>query len=215
MLAVKVSLPLSEQLANVIRKSIIEGEFKAGEKISANKIAKLLNVSETPVKEAFKILQAEGLLQTKPRSGTYISDFALTSIQNMAIVRSALEGAAVNIATRVASDEELEALSSILDGADNAIQSNNLEELVRINTAFHRKIREIAHNQYLYMLLEQILSFDLSVREKALSDIETRKCGSFEHRKIVDLMKVRDSEAAEKAMIEHIRHTARKAVNKN
>lgn len=211
---VEVALPLSAQLANIIRKGIMAGDFKSGEKISVSKISSMLGVSGTPVKEAFKILQAEGLLQTKPRSGTIVSDIAVTSLMSTAIIRSALEGAAVNIATRYASDSEIDELVSILDSGDFAIKENNIDVLVATNTIFHRKIREIAKNQYLYTLIEQLISYDLSVRESALADIEKRRQGSIEHRKIVEKMKQRDPEGAENEMIKHIRHTADRVVRK-
>lgn len=209
----EISLPLSEQLANIIRKSIISGELKSGEKISVSKICSMLDVSATPVKEAFKILQVEGLLQTKPRSGTIVSDLAVTSITNTAIIRSALEGAAVNIATRCASDEELDELERLLDFCDEAIARGDIDFLVASNTKFHRKIREIAKNQYLYTLIEQLLSYDLSVRESTLVCFEERKRGSIEHREIVKTMKERKPDEAEKKMIAHIRSTANKVVH--
>ncbi len=209
---VEVALPLSAQLANIIRKSIMSGEFKSGEKISVSRISTMLGVSGTPVKEAFKILQAEGLLQTKPRSGTIVSDIAVTSLKNTAIIRSALEGAAVNIAARCASDDELDELDSILDEGDAAIAREDIDALVATNTKFHRKIREIARNQYLYTLIEQLISYDLSVRESALVDMDRRKHGSREHRSIVEKMKARLPEEAENAMIKHIRTTVDKVV---
>ena len=213
MYKIDVVLPLSAQIANIIRQSIISGEIKPGQKISVSKITDHLDVSATPVKEAFKILQAEGLLQTKARSGTYVSDFAISSMHNMAYIRSALEGVAVNIATKIASDAQLNELIDILDGGDVAIQNNDMEKLVATNTSFHRKIREISGNQYLYMLIEQLVSFDLSVRERALRDMESRIKGGKEHRNIVKLMIARKAEEAEQAMIHHIRNTVSDAVS--
>ena len=205
---IEVALPLSEQLANIIRKSIISGELKGGEKVSVSMFSRELGVSATPVKEAFKILQSEGLLTTKERSGTIISDFAANSLESMAFIRGALEGTAVNLATRASSDNDLEGLLRILDKSDDAIRNNDLETLVTVNTAFHRRIRELARNQYLYNLIEKLVSFDYTFRNSALSAFELRKKGSFEHRGIAELMIKRKLNEAEKEMVWHIRHTA-------
>ena len=205
---IEVSLPLSEQLANIIRKSIMTGELKGGEKVSVSRFCRQLGVSATPVKEAFKILQSEGLLVTKERSGTIISDFAANSLESMAFVRGALEGTAVNLATRVSSREDLEDLLRLPDTSDDAIRNKDLEALVTINTLFHRRLRELARNQYLYNLIEKLISFDYTFRHRALSAFEFRKKGSLEHRAIVTLMLEGKAEEAEMAMVRHIRQTA-------
>ncbi|MDY4611471.1 MAG: GntR family transcriptional regulator [Sphaerochaetaceae bacterium] len=212
---INVSLPLSQQLANSIRKGIISGELKNGEKISVNIISQMFGVSGTPVKEAFKILQSEGLVVAKPRSGTIISDFATSSIRNLVYIRSALEGVAVNFATRGATDEEFLELEHLLDGADDAIRGGtNLARLISINTDFHRKIRELARNQYLYSLIEQFVAIDLSVREHALGELELKIKGAEEHRLILRLMKERKADEAESAMISHIRKTVQTVVER-
>jgi len=205
---IEIPMPVSAQVADAIRKEILCGNFKGGQKISAKKISSMLEVSETPVKEAFKILQAEGLLKTVPRSGTIISDFALQGLQGTAYIRSALEGVAVLLATKNASDEEIEHIGAILDQSDKAIAEKNLEDLVYINTAFHRSLREASHNQYLITLIEQLVSFDYTFRKTALSDVNSRKEGMKEHKEIFTYMKERNAQAAEQAMVHHIRKTA-------
>jgi DNA-binding GntR family transcriptional regulator len=211
---INVSLPLSQQLANSIRKGIISGELKDGEKISVSIISQMFGVSGSPVKEAFKILQSEGLVVAKPRSGTIISDFATSGIRNLVYIRSALEGVAANFATRCATDEELLELEHLLDGADDAIQGNDLAMLISINTDFHRKIRELARNQYLYSLIEQFVAIDLSVREHALEELELKIKGAEEHRLILSSMKERKADEAEAAMISHIRKTVQTVVER-
>lgn len=205
---IQIPLPLSQQLAYLIRNEITSGEIKSGERLDVKSICDRFGISETPVKEAFKILQSEGLLRIKPRSGTYVSDYAKSGIQSLSYIRSALEGVAVNLATIRSSDEELESLEHVLDKSDEAIQSNDLSALVMMNTSFHRTIRELAKSDYLYNLIEQMIAFDLSIRNKALNTLENRIKGSYEHRAIVNQMKKRNSEEAERLMISHIRKTA-------
>ncbi len=205
---IQIPLPLSQQLAFMIRNEIASGEIKSGERLDVKSICERFGISETPVKEAFKILQSEGLLRIKPRSGTYVSDYAQSGIQSLSYIRSALEGAAVNLATQRATNEELDSLEKLLDGSDEAIKNNDQGALVMMNTNFHRKIRELAKSDYLFNLIEQMIAFDLTIRNKALVTMENRIKGSYEHRKIVSLMKNKRANEAEEAMIRHIRGTA-------
>jgi len=207
-----ISLPLADQIANEVRRSILVGELKGGEKISASRISKELNVSATPVKEAFKMLQTEGLLVSRPRSGTTVSDFALGSLEDMAFVRSALEGVAARLASEKGTEREISELWALVERSDKAYKEECLDELTLSNTMIHRQIREMAHSIYLYNLIEQLVSFDLTIRKAALNTLEMRKAGAMEHRHIVSLISEHRGPEAEQAMIEHIRRTATEVV---
>ncbi|MDT4762716.1 GntR family transcriptional regulator [Sphaerochaeta sp. PS] len=211
---IETPLPISDQVADSIRKSIMSGELGVGQKISVSSISEKLEVSATPVKQAFKILQSEGLLITKPRSGTMISDLAYQSLSDISILRSALEGAAVYLAAKNATDEDIQMMEQILDEGEEAIKNGDVVTLVKQNAQFHRKLRMSARNTYLYVLIERLMSFDYTIRSKALiTDVEREK-GRVEHREILNLVKQRKPEAAEAALVEHIRSTAKGVVPK-
>lgn len=203
---------MSDRVADSIRRGIITGELKVGQKISVNEICRLLEVSATPVKEAFKMLQAEGLLETKARKATTISDFAKRSLENTAIIRSALEGAAAHIAAQCISDADLAALGRILDDGDAAIERNDTDALVACNTNFHKAIREATHNTYLVLLIDRLVSFDYSFRRSALQTIEERRLGKDEHRLVFEHIRNHEPEAAEAALSSHIRRSSARVV---
>jgi len=205
---IETPLPISDQVADSIRKSIMSGELCMGQKISVSMISEKLEVSATPVKQAFKILQSEGLLETKPRSGTVISDLAYQSLSDTAILRSALEGAAAYLAAKNATDEDIRIMDEILDGSEVAIAKKDYEALVIQNAKFHRKMRQSARNSYLYVLIERLMSFDYTFRSRALSTVEEWEKGRIEHRQILNCIKRRNPEEAEAALIAHIRSTA-------
>jgi GntR family transcriptional regulator, rspAB operon transcriptional repressor len=209
---VEIPLPISDRVADSIRRGIISGELKVGQKISINEICKLLEVSATPVKEAFKMLQAEGLLETKARKATTISDFARRSLENTAIIRAALEGAAAYIAAQGISESDLAKLERILDEGDAAIERNDMDALVGYNTDFHKEIREATHNSYLILLIDRLVSFDYSFRRSALQTIEERRLGKDEHREVYEHIKKREPEAAEAALVRHIRRSSARVV---
>jgi len=203
---------ITDVVADNIREAILDGEIPIGSKVSVSQICAELEVSATPVKAAFKMLQAEGLLITKPRSGTYISDFARSNLENTAYIRSSLEGVAAYLATIEATDDELEEIGRILDQADEAIRKGDLDKLVSINTSFHKAIRMATHNSYLIMLIEQLVSFDFTFRKSALQSIPERKTGMREHHEVLSFMRAKEPEKAERALINHIRRSAHEVV---
>jgi DNA-binding GntR family transcriptional regulator len=209
---IEIPLPTSDLVADSIRRGIIYGDLKIGQKISVAEIAAILNVSATPVKQAFKMLQTEGLLLTKARSKTIISDFARQNLENIAIIRSALEGAAAYIAAQIISPGELENLEEILKEGDKAIERKDLEFLVIQNTRFHKSLREASCNNYLVNLIERLVSFDYSFRYSALQTLDERRLGRDEHWEIFANLKEHNSEGSEKALVTHIRRTAFKVV---
>ncbi len=85
------SKPLRDQVADIVREMILKGQFKAGQQISERSIGQMLNVSTTPVKEAFRSLQAEGLIYTRPRRGSFVSEITIEDMLEIAFMRSALE----------------------------------------------------------------------------------------------------------------------------
>ncbi|QQO10734.1 GntR family transcriptional regulator [Breznakiella homolactica] len=210
---IDVPLPISDQVADTIRRGIISGELKVGQKISVNGICSMLNVSATPVKEAFKILQAEGLLITKARSGTTISDFARRSLEHTALIRAALEGSAAYIAAQTISENDLEKLEGVLIEGDKAIERGDLDALVALNTQFHKGIRDATKNSYLILLIERLVSFDYSFRRSALQTLEERRSGSRDHWAVFRHIRDRNPEEAERALKCHIRRSASDVVS--
>lgn len=95
------SKPLREQVADIVRGMILRGEIKAGEQISERTIGQMLHVSTTPVKEAFRSLQAEGLIYTRPRRGSFVSEISIDNMLEIAFMRSALEGVAAYYAAKM------------------------------------------------------------------------------------------------------------------
>jgi DNA-binding GntR family transcriptional regulator len=211
---IKIPLPLSDLVADSIRRGIISGSLKGGQKISVNEISDMLKVSTTPVKQAFKSLQSEGLLITKPRSGTIVSDFARRSLEFITVIRSVLEGAAAHIAAINCTPDDLKILEEILRESDKAIKQNDLDTLVENNAQFHKNIRKAAGISYLSNLIDQLTSFDYSFRRSALRTIEERRLGSREHWEVFRCIRDHKPEEAEKTLVNHIRRSATVVVTK-
>jgi DNA-binding GntR family transcriptional regulator len=199
-------IPIREQVAIIIRKMILKGELKGGEQVSERKIGELLNVSTTPVKEALRILQAEGLVYTMPRKGSYISTIAKKSIMQIVFMRSALEGVAAFFAAQNASPKQIEIMEKALAEAESLSALKAGTDIIgKKNLLFHDTIRKAAGNQYLLNLINTMNSIDIVVRDITLKIDEELKREHREHLAILEAIKNADGNEAERLMVSHIR----------
>ena len=201
------AVPLREQVANIIRKMIVTGELQAGSPISERQISQALGVSTTPVKEAFRILESEGLLYSVARKGSFVSEFSKKSMLQIVFMRSSLEGVAAYFAAMNATAEDLEAMEYALEQSGRIIQENELSpDIAEHNEAFHVRLRQAAKNDYLSSLIRNMKSVDDAVRRVAATsdEIEPPRAQK-EHLAILQAVRDRNCALAEQLMVAHIR----------
>lgn len=204
----KKSEPIREQVASLIRREIITGNLYPGQQIVEREISERLKTSTTPVKEAIRVLVAEGLLSSIPRRGTFVSEFARQSLEQITIMRSALEGVAAHIATLHFNQLDIAELEELLNEAEQYLHDGNLEEAVNINTEFHKKIRNACNNLFLIRIIENLNTYEKEFRYNALKDLNERKIGFNEHQEILEAIKRIDCESVENRMRAHVRRSA-------
>ncbi len=139
-----------------LMQSIQNGEYQRGEALTERALAEKLNVSRTPVREAFRCLEELGVLVSEPHKGVRISTYSEKKISNLYAVRELLEGLATREATENATPEGLEKLASILEEAREKIKVNDIEALACINQRFHSQIATMSGNDYLINSLRQV-----------------------------------------------------------
>ncbi len=203
-----IPLPISERVADAIRNAILDGQLSPGQRVSVREVSDALKVSTTPVKEAFKILKAEGLVISHPRSGTLISDFSRQNMKSTAFVRSALEGVAANLAAQLITDEEIQRLEEIIAEVDECVGQGRIDRIGVLNTTFHGLINSAARSSYLRHQTEVLRSFDITFRRFALKETTEMQNGIEEHKKILDALRKRDGDLAESLTVQHIRRSA-------
>lgn len=154
-----------------IIKSIQNGEYKNGQGLTERALAESLNVSRTPVREAFRCLEEIGLVVSEPHKGVRISTFSHKKISNLYDVREMLEGLAAKSAVRFATPNEIFKLKTIIGGSEDFIKNNDIENLANVNIDFHQHLASMSHNEYLIKSLQQIrenisLLFSESLRQQ-------------------------------------------------
>lgn len=206
--------PLREQVANILREMIIKGQFDPGEQLSERQLCAAFNISTTPIKEALRMLQTEGLVYTIPRKGTFISNALGDRISQSIMMRASLEGIAAGFAARDCTTNEIRNMEVILKQVEAMYKNGSTpdwKKIVALNDDFHGIIRDSCQNDYLINLIRSLQTIDHSLREISfeLPDaVENHRQSLVEHRNILQAIKSHDDKAAENIMNAHVRDAA-------
>ncbi|GAK03042.1 transcriptional regulator [Geomicrobium sp. JCM 19037] len=198
---------LRELVVEKIREGIVSGYFEEGEHLKEREISSMMGISTTPVKEAFRILENEGMLVTVPRKGTFVSEYASTSIEEILLLRASVESLCARLAALKMTDEELNELEQqmlIIEGLHNKGDS---EALIEQNSIFHQQIIDGARNVMMHNILGNLRNIDKAFRKRALKIEVEREVGFQEHYAVFEAIRARDPERAEATMKAHILRT--------
>ena len=131
------SFSLTDEIADVVRERILKGEYEIGEKIKENQIASELKVSRTPIREAFKLLENEGLIDYIPNRGCFAKGFTKQDVDDIYAVREALEELAVRWAVERITPEEITALEEQVDLMEFYSRKKDRQKVLELNATFH------------------------------------------------------------------------------
>ena len=202
---------LSEQIIDAIRNAIVEGRFRPGDKIPEAELAEQLGVSRTPVREAFKLLEQQGLIEIRSKHGTYVASMNRAEAEDGLHVRAALEVLAVRQALERLSIQEWDELcgryEAMLQDAWRASDTADAVAGIEFDIAWHALLVESARNQALVRtwsmagLSNLIWSFEFELYP--LDDVAF-KSWVVRHVEFLDVMRGRDPDACEEAVRSHI-----------
>ena len=196
--------PLRDIVFETLREAIINQTLKPGERLMEIQLAEEMGVSRTPVREAIRKLELEGLVVMVPRKGAYVAGISMKDIHEVYELRSALEALAASLAAVRITDEELEEMERQMVKEAKETEDNNLQGIVSIDTTFHDLLYQAAHNQrlvqFINILQEQLQRF----RSATLSRPGRSKYALEEHKKIVEALANKDAKLAAKLATEHI-----------
>ncbi|HOP74477.1 MAG TPA: GntR family transcriptional regulator [Bacillota bacterium] len=196
--------PLRELVFESLREAIISGQLRPGERMMEIQLAEEMGVSRTPVREAIRKLELEGLVEMIPRKGAYVAGLSLRDIADVFEIRRALEGLAAELAADRITDEELERLERYLVIISEQIEAGNLEEVVQTDTDFHTLLYQASRNNRLSQIINNLREQIQRFRTTSLSYPGRMKAALEEHRKIVEAISSRDGEQARRIAQEHI-----------
>lgn len=204
---------LRDQVYQVLVEMLVSGQLTPGDRVTERALADQLGISTTPVKEALRRLDNEGFVHTLPRRGIRVSENALTSMEQVIVVRANLEGLAARLAADRLGTLELEGngayedLLATLELMRDAVR-RPVPETIEINTRFHQAIQTLSGNRLIEQFLGTIHGVDIAVRRRALTDPEELQRGNVEHIAIGDAVLACDADLAESLMREHVTRSA-------
>ncbi|MCQ2507822.1 MAG: GntR family transcriptional regulator [Dorea sp.] len=208
---IQIEAPISDQATSIIRNMILSGQLKPGSKITESQFTSLLKVSASPIKAAFRQLHTEGLIETIPRSGSYVSMLPDDMFTQTLYQISSLEGNIAYFAAIHATDEQIQIMTQALDSASALLQENSDEtaiELEKINKRFHDQIHKACGNPYLLKLLENVQSVSNEFNVLSLRESKERLRTYVDHCNLLDAIKQKKPELAEQLIIMHMRRNS-------
>ena len=195
-------LPAREQVASILRSSILSGGISKGQSITLDSIGEQVGMSRTPVREAFQILANEGLIELRQNRCAIVKGISTEAIKDHYEMRILLETEALRRACERMDDETLNAIKKVNEQGKRAKQAGDTEAYNLANQAFHMTIWEAANSEKLKSFLSLLwngLSMNYLVTAQEYATIS-----STEHDTIVEKLEKKEYEAACDAMRQHI-----------
>ena len=210
-------LPLRDVVFNTLRQAILRGELKPGERLMEIQLANKLGVSRTPIREAIRKLELEGLVVMIPRKGAEVAEITEKNMLDVLEVRRALEELAVKLACERITEEEIQELKDAADAFQKILSEKDITKIAEADEAFHDVIFKSTGNDRLIQLLNSLREQMYRYRLEYLKREEYHPQLLEEHQQIIDRITRKDqSEAAElidrhignqvDVMLEMIRH---------
>lgn len=201
-------LPLRDVVFNTLREAILKGDLKPGERLMELQLASKLGVSRTPIREAIRMLEQEGLAVTTPRKGAEVAKMTLKDMEDVLEIRDALDELAVRIACQKISDEQLRQLEDVKELFEKSTQTGNVKKIAEADVSFHDVIYEATGNPKLVTLLNNLREQVYRYRVEYIKDPKNYPTLIAEHEAILDSLKNRDVKNAVEAMHVHVANQA-------
>jgi len=195
---------LTNEIADIVRERILKGEYQIGEKIKESSIAQELNVSRTPIREAFKTLEEEGLLDYLPNRGCYAKGFTKRDVSDIYTVREALEEIAMTWACERITDEEIDKLEEQCELMDFYTKKRDVQKILTMNSSFHDIIYNSTGSRFLAQVLRSYKGYLDKTRKSVFYREEFLDSIQEEHKAIFEAVKSRDKEQAVIAIKKHL-----------
>lgn len=187
-----------------LRDDILNGKYQDYEELKEVAIGEEMGVSRTPVREAFRQLELEGLIQIVPNKGAYVTGITQKDVKDIYMIRSLLEGLSARWATANITKEQLEEMEENVYLARFHAERGHMEQMAELDNRFHEILYEACNSKILEHQLKDFHQYVLRVRKKTLSNVKRGLESNEEHCKILEAIKAKDAGKAEQLANRHI-----------
>jgi DNA-binding GntR family transcriptional regulator len=206
-------LSLRDQVLAELRNRIVDAQYRPGERLTEDRLAEDFGVSRNPVREALRVVEAEGFVELHPRRGAVVASPDERTMRDMFAARAVLEPLAARIAAERATDEQLHALRDLLDQARDATAAGDFERVAELNTRLHGAVAVLSGNRW---LVQFSTSMYRHVHWVFRLGAPTRAAHSWEeHVRLVEALEARDPDAAEQAAVDHVHAAETAAIDRD
>lgn len=187
-----------------LREDILSGRYKEHEELKEVAIGEELGVSRTPVREAFRQLELEGLIQIVPNKGAYVTGITAKDVKDIYMMRSLLEGLCARLATEKITKEQLEEMEENIYLAEFHASKGHMDQMAELDNRFHEILYEACDSKMLEHTLRDYHQYVLRVRQKTLANNTRGLASNNEHQQIMEAIKAGDAGKAEQLANMHI-----------
>ncbi|GFH95847.1 HTH-type transcriptional repressor RspR [Lachnospiraceae bacterium] len=187
-----------------LREDILSGKYEENEELKEVAIGEELGVSRTPVREAFRQLELEGLIQIIPNKGAYVTGITEKDVKDIYMIRSLLEGLCARWATEHITREQMEEMEENIYLSKFHAQKGHLDQLAELDNRFHDIMYEACNSKILEHQLKDFHQYVLRVRRKTLASKNRGPKSNEEHEEILQAIKAGDGERAEQLANRHM-----------
>ncbi|MDC0993980.1 GntR family transcriptional regulator [bacterium] len=195
---------LYEQVADLLRQRIFDHQLQPGAWVDEQALADAFGISRTPMREALKVLAAEGLVQLKPRRGCYVTQLSERDLDEIFPVLALLEARAAEEAVHRAAPPDIQRLDALQGELERFAADADVDRFFTANQDFHAAIQSLADNRWLSQLIEDSRRFIKLTRRDSLRVDGRIQQSLAEHRDILAAIKAGDAAAAAQHMHQHI-----------
>ena len=190
-----------------IREDILSGRYEQNTELKEAAIGAELGVSRTPVREALRQLELEGLVTIIPNRGAYVNMITAKDVQDIYVIRSMLEGLCARWATQSITAEQLDSMEETLCLSEYHTSKKNYEKLYELDSLFHEQLYEAGGSRILNHILSDFHDYVKMVRKATISTSSRSVTSTEEHRAIFEAIKEKAPDKAEALAKEHVKHT--------
>lgn len=196
--------PLREIVYGELKRQILIGEIVPGTRMMEVELAEVMGVSRTPVREAIRKLEIEGLVKIEPRKGAYASDISVKDMLDVLEVREDMEAFAAALTARRITAEEVDEMEEANDEYNKAIHSGDTDAIIKSDEAFHKTIVKITGNKTLMSMIEAIQELATRFRYLYYDDFSRYENMPREHEEIIQAIKTGDEDKAREVARDHV-----------
>ena len=196
--------PLREMVYEELKMQILKGSIIPGTRMMEVELAEEMGVSRTPIREAIRKLEKEGLVTIEPRRGAYASMISTEDMVEILEVRQDLEGLAAYFAANRMTDEQMAELKEVSNNYNEAVKRGKMEDMIKYDTRFHHIIVESCRNKILVQMIEQLQELVLRFRYISYDNFRRAENMPEEHEAIVAAISEGDADKARAAADIHI-----------